>query len=135
MSTYIPKFLAVATVVVAMLSASDTRGDPLSTGIVIRGIAPTLTCGGKTVVPDANRNREMQVVDLSVNCTDATTNINNFALYTGGLPNLRFCVAKITQIVRNNGRVDTAPTETNPLHCVINKITVKKLVSKMTRRP
>ena len=135
MSTNVPKFLAVATVVVAMMSASDTRAGALKKGIVIRGIAPTLTCSVANVVPEHNRNEEGQVSNLSVNCTDKTDNIGNYATYARSLPNTKFCVAQITQIVRNNGMVNTDPIQGNKLHCLIDKIMAKKLVSLMTEMP
>ncbi len=134
MSTNVAKFLAVATVVVAMLSASDTRAGELKTGIVIRGIGATKTCSAATVVPDGDRTNG-RVSGLSVNCTDATTAKNDYYRYTRGLPQTKYCVGRITQIVRNKGTVTTAPTKENRLHCLIDKIKVNALVGEMTPKP
>ena len=132
MSTNVAKFFAVATVVGAMLSASDTRADKqLNTGIVIRGMPPNSTCSGANVVPVDDRVND-RVSGLSVNCTDQTTAKSNYTDYTRGLPNNNFCVGRITQIVRKNGKVLTNPTSTNRLHCLVSGITVNHLASEMT---
>ncbi len=88
---------ALAAVVGAMLSASDTRAGELDTGLVIRGIGGNRTCSAATLVPQDNLSQG-RAHNLSVNCTDATTNKDNYAAYTAGLPHNRFCVGRIARI-------------------------------------
>lgn len=129
-----PALFALAAVVGAMLSASDTRADELTTGIAIRGIGANMTCSAATVVPHGDQIDGL-AHNLSVNCTDATSNKNNYAAYTAPLPHARFCVARIAKIVWMRGSVKTDPLRGQPYHCLVNNITPKALVGEMTQKP
>ena len=126
--------LAFATAFGAMLTVTAASADELSSGIVIRGIGATRTCSATTVVPTEDQV-DGRVHNLSVNCTDATGNINNYNQYTAGLPHTKFCVARILKIKKKGGSVKSDHYEGHPYHCLMNNIKVKELVSLMTPKP
>lgn len=134
MKTTIVGILACA----AMLGASSIAGgawaEELSWGIVIRGIGPTKTCSADTVMPCDNRI-DGRAHNLSVNCTNATEKIDDYALYTVGMVHTKFCVARITKIKQKSGSVKTDPLVGNRYHCLVNNIKAKDLVGLMTEKP
>lgn len=126
--------LATAALLGVLLVAGKAGAGELDTGIVIRGIGATKTCSAKTVVPDDDQI-DGRAHNLSVNCTDATSRIDDYAAYTGGLPHTKFCVAQIAKIVRKQGAVKTDPRPGNDDHCLVNNIKAKDLVKLMTPKP
>ncbi len=134
MSRFALKSLAFATAFGAMLTVTAASADELSSGIVIRGIGATKTCSAETVVPTEDQV-DGRVQNLSVNCTNATDRINDYGQYTAGLPQTRFCVARILKIKQKSGSVKTDHYAGHPYHCLMNNIKVKELVSLMTPKP
>jgi len=134
MKTTVIRNMACAAIMGAMLSAGNAGAHDLETGIVIRGIGANRTCSAKTVVPIGDQIDE-RAHNLSVNCTAVTGDINRFAVYTVGLPYVKFCVARILKIVQKSGSVKTDPLLGNPYHCLLNNIKVKELVGVMTPKP
>ncbi len=122
----------------AMLAASPIAGgawaEELDTGLVIRGIGNTRTCSADTVVPYDNQV-DGRAHNLSVNCTNATEKIDNYALYVAGMVHTKFCVARITKIKQKAGKVRTDPVVGNANHCLLNNIKTKDLVGLMTPKP
>ena len=123
---------------VAMLGASSIAGGAwageLDKGIAIRGIGDTKTCGARTVVPDDNRI-DGRAHNLSVNCTAATSNINDYANYTAGMVHTKFCVAKVAKIKQKGGSVKTDKLDGNRHHCLVNNIKATDLANAMTEKP
>ena len=126
--------LAFATAFGAMLTVTAASADELTSGIVIRGIGATRTCNAQTVVPD-NDQQLGRVQGLSVNCTGATEDRDDYHQYTAGMPHQRFCVARISKIKQKGGLVRTAGYNGRELHCLIDTIKVKDLVNRMMQKP
>ncbi len=132
------KSTAIRILACAMLATSPVAGaawaGELATGIAIRGIGTTKTCSADTVVPVADRV-DGRADNLSVNCTNATEKIDNYALYVAGMVHTKFCVARITKIKQKAGKVRTDPVVGNANHCLLNNIKAKDLVGLMTPKP
>ncbi len=73
--------------------------------------------------------------NLSVNCTNATEKIDNYATYIAGMVHTKFCVARITKIKQKAGKVRTDPLVGNGYHCLLNNIKAKDLANLMTPKP
>ena len=128
--------MAVLAVATLSLAAELSLAEELASGIIIRGIGDTRTCSAKTVVPDNDRWDGL-AHNLSVNCTDDTSNIDNYAHFTGGLPHSKYCVARIEAVKRLAGSasVKTDRLPNNALHCLVNNVKPKDLVGVMTPKP
>ncbi len=128
------KSTAIRILACAMLATSPIAGaawaGELDKGIVIRGIADTKTCSADTLVPDGG-----SADNLSVNCTNATDKIADYATYTGGMVHTKFCVAQIAKINQKSGSVKTDPVTGNRYHCLVNNIEAKDLANLMTEKP
>ncbi len=73
---------------------------------------------------------------MSVNCTNATEKIGDYARYISGVgPYSKFCVARITKIKQKSGTVKTDPVTGNRYHCLLNNIEAKDLANLMTEEP
>ncbi len=73
---------------------------------------------------------------MSVNCTNATEKIGDYARYISGLGQYsKFCVARITKIKQKSGTVKTDKLNTNKYHCLLNNISAKDLANLMTEEP
>ncbi len=121
-----------------MLATSPIAGaawaGELDKGIAIRGIADTKTCSADTLVPVADRV-DGRAHNLSVNCTNATEKIGDYATYIGGMKHTKFCVAQIAKINQKSGSVKTDPVTGNRYHCLVNNIEAKDLANLMTEKP
>ncbi len=126
--------LAFVTTLGAMLTVTAASAGELSSGIVIRGIGADKTCSANTVVPILDQI-DGRVNNLSINCTDATSKINDYANYTAGLSYVKFCVAEIVKIKKNAGSVKTDPFPGNQYNCLMSTIKVEVLVGLMTPKP
>ena len=135
MKKWASSLLVAIAVGVVLIAAGESVADELSEGILIRGIGNTKTCSATTVVPENDRFDGL-AHNLSVNCTDRTSDINKYNLYTAGMVHTKFCVSRITAVKRLAGRasVKTGPVSGNNLHCLLNNVTPKALVGIMTTK-
>lgn len=136
MKKWASPLLVAITVGVVLIAAGESVAVELSEGILIRGIGNARTCSADTVVPENDRYDGL-AHNLSVNCTDQTSDINKYNLYIGGMVHTKFCVARITAVKRLAGSasVKTDPVPGNDLHCLLNNVKPKALVGIMTTKP
>ena len=128
------KFVTLAAMLGALLATGEAWPGDLDTGIAIRGIGATKTCSAKTVVPHDNQV-DGRADNLSVNCTDVTDKIDDYATYTAGMVHTKFCVAQIKKIKLKGGSVKIDKRVGNKYHCLVNNIKAKDLANLMTEKP
>ena len=103
----------------------------LSKGIAIRGGQ----CSTKNFIKGASSESNGYITGLSVNCTNATNDKANFGIYLAGLPvYAQYCVAKLSQLEKNNVKITLDPITGNRYHCLLSG-KAKSIAKVLTRYP
>jgi len=130
MNNRVPKLI---TLLIIMGSITAFAGVSQANGLVIRagqcsaeafknGSGVHVSAGGK------------YISNLSVNCTEATSNPANYNQYLNGIGGYaNYCVTTIDKLTRVMAKLSQDPVRGNPFHCLLSG-DPKKIASKLTRR-
>lgn len=99
-------------------------------GLVIRGG----TCSRKAFIAGAESSSQNgdYISNLSVNCTAATNDKDDYIHYLTGINNANVCVATWPSLEIANITIKTNPISGNPIHCLVSGNT-NDIVKKLTR--
>ncbi len=127
-------FISFALTACTTQSVENTQNEELTSklqkGLVIRGGSCSRQAfidGAEHVSPDGS-----YITNLSVNCTNATSDKANFVNYLTPPPYGQYCVAKWSALEKLNVKIKKDPITGNDLHCLVSGKT-KDIVAKLTR--